>query len=124
MAVAAGEPHRGLAGAVERGHEGLVDTATEDHERGVPGFDVGDAEAADEFTGLAHLREQTCELHTPAMHDSDLVAVAGEISDAPSAAGEQGRVFKSLASELDNELHNSPSAARFIASPPLRASPA
>ena len=105
VAVAAGEAHRGLAALVERGDEGLVDAAAEDHEGGVAGFGVGDAEAGYEFRLLAHLFEQAGELDAAAVHERDAVAVFGEVSDGAGAAGEEGRVFECGASEFDYEFH-------------------
>ena len=75
VAVAAGEAHRGAALLVERGDEGLVDAAAEDHEGGVAGFGVGDAEAGDELGLFAHLGEEAGELDTAAVDEGDFVAV-------------------------------------------------
>ena len=75
VAVATGEADGGLAVRAEGGDEGLVDAAAEDHEGGVAGFGVGDAEAGDELALLAHLLERAGELHAAAVNDGDLVAV-------------------------------------------------
>ena len=55
VTVAAGEADGGLAVRAERGDERFVDAAGEDHQRGVAGLGVGDAEAGDELALLAHL---------------------------------------------------------------------
>ena len=57
VTVAAGEANGGLAVRADGCDEGLVDAAGEDHDGGVAGFGVGDAEAGDELALLAHLGE-------------------------------------------------------------------
>ena len=90
---------------VERGDERLVDAAAEDHERGVAGFGVGDAEAGDELGLLAHLREQLGELHAAAVDERDLVAVLGELGDGAGAALQELGLFEGGAAEFDYEFH-------------------
>ena len=63
------------------GDEVLVDAAAEDHEGGVAGFGVSDAEAGDEFALLAHLGEDPGELDAAAVDDGHLMAIAGEVGD-------------------------------------------
>jgi len=85
VAVAAGEAHGGLSALRERGDERLVDAAAEDHEGGVAGFGVGDAEAGDELGFFAHLGEEAGELHAATVDECDLVAVFGEFCDGAGA---------------------------------------
>ena len=105
VAVAAGEADGGDAELRECGDERLVDAAAEDHERGVAGLGVGDAEAGDELGLLAHLREEPGELHAAAVDERDLVAVAREIGDGLCADGEELGLFKGGSAEFDDEFH-------------------
>ncbi len=103
--VAAGEADGGDAALGERGDERFVDAAAEDHEGGVAGFGVGDAEAGDELGLLAQLGEEPGELHAAAVDERDLVAVAGEVGDGLRAGGEERGVFKGGSAEFDDEFH-------------------
>ena len=94
MAVAAGEADGGLAVRAERGDERFVDAAGEDHEGGVAGLGVGDAQAGDELALLAHLGEGAGQLHAAAMDDGDLVAVGDEVGDGFAAGVEDLLVFE------------------------------
>ncbi len=105
VAVAAREPHGGLADLAERGDEPLVDAAGEDHEGGVAGFGIGNAEAGDELALLAHLGERAGELDAAAVDDRDLVAVRDEVEDGLGAELEELWLFKGRAAEFDYEFH-------------------
>ena len=111
VAVAAGEAHGGLAVRAEGGDERLVDAAGEDHEGGVAGLGVGDAEAGDELALLAHLGEGLGELHAAAVDDGDLVAVVDEFGDGLAAGVQERLVFEGGSAEFDDEFHSKPSAS-------------
>src|ERR1700679_199010 len=81
VTVASGEADSGLPMRTDGGDEGLVDAAGEDHDGGVAGFGVGDAEAGDELALFAHLGEGAGELHTTAVDDGDLISVDDEVGD-------------------------------------------
>ena len=98
-------PIGGLAAVAEGGDERFVDAAAEDHEGGVAGFGVGDAEAGDELRLLAHLLEQTGELDAAAVDQGDAVAVPCQIGDRAGAAGEKRGVFERGTAEFYDELH-------------------
>ena len=57
MAVSAREADGGLAVRADSGDERFVDAASEDHQSGVAGLGIGDAQAGDELALLAHLSE-------------------------------------------------------------------
>ena len=111
MAVAAREAHGGDADLAERGDERLVDAAGEDHERGVAGFGVGDAEAGDELALLAHLGERPGKLDAAAMDDGDLVTILHEIVDSAAAEQEDGGIFECDAPKFDDEFQSRPSSS-------------
>ncbi len=105
MAVAAGEAD-GFGTALDQGgYKRLVDAATEDHEGGVAGFSVGDAEAGDELGLFAHLGEEPGELDASAVDQGHAVAIFGQLGDGAGAVGEDGWVFQGRSSEFDYELH-------------------
>jgi hypothetical protein len=89
----------------ERGDERLVDASAEDHEGGVAGLGVGDAEAGDELGLFAELGEEPGQLHAAAVDDGDLVAVARELGDGLRAGGEERGVFEGGSAEFDYEFH-------------------
>ncbi len=89
VAVAAGETDGGLAVGAEGCDERFVDAAGENHQRGVAGLGVGDAQAGDELALLAHLCEGARQLHTAAVDDGDLVAVGDQLGDGLAARVQQ-----------------------------------
>ena len=105
VAVASGEAHGGLADLSERGDEPFVDAAGEDHEGGVAGFGIGDAEAGDELALLAHLGEGAGELDAAAVNDGDLVAIGDEVKDGPGTEVEKLGLFEGGTAEFDDEFH-------------------
>ena len=105
VAVTAGEAHSGCAAVVERGDEGLVHAAAENHKGGVAGFGIGDAQAGDELRGFAHLLAQAGELDATAVHQGDAMAVFGEVGDGAGAAPEERGVFQRGASEFYDKFH-------------------
>ena len=111
LGVSAGETDGGLTVAAKGGDERLINAAGEDHQRGVAGLGVGDAEAGDELALLAHQGEGAGKLHAATVDDGDLVAVAGQFGDGLGAGVEQRRVFERSTAKFDYEFHRSPSAS-------------
>jgi hypothetical protein len=81
MAISPGETDCGLAVRADRSDQGLVDSPCKDHQSSVARLGVGDAQARDEFTLLAHLSKGSGQLHTAAMDDGNLIPVGDEICD-------------------------------------------
>ena len=98
----------------ERGDQRLVDAAGEDHQGGVAGFGVGDAEAGDELAFFAHLREGAGELHAAAVNDGDLVAVVRRDRRWPCR--------RCAGCAVSSRAAPPSLTTNFIAGPPLRSS--
>jgi hypothetical protein len=81
MAVAAGETNCRLPMRANGGDQGFVHSSGKNHESGVTGFGVGDAETRDELALLAHLSEGAGQLHAAAVDDCNLIPVGDEIGD-------------------------------------------
>ena len=111
VAVAAREADGGLTVRADSSDEGLVDPAGEDHQGGVAGLGVGDAQAGDELTFFAHLSQRASQLHSSAVDDGDLISIGDEVSDRFTGGVEDLLVLKSGTAEFDDESHSKPSSS-------------
>lgn len=95
VTVAAGEADCRLPVRADGGDEGFVDSASEDHERGIAGFGVGDSQARDKLALLAHEGQGTRELHATTVDDGYLIAIGDQVGDGFAAGVEDLLVLKS-----------------------------
>ena len=114
--------------AAQRRYQLLVHSAAQHHQRGIAGFRIGDAQAGDKLTLLAHLLQGAGQRRAAAVHHGDLVAILRQHRDRPRTAMKQAWIFECRTTEFDYEFHASPSASshphiRFIFSTACPAAP-
>ena len=80
--------------AAQGGYQLLVYPATQNHERGIAGFRIGDAQTGNEFTLLAHLLQGAGQRRAATVHHGHLVAILRQHSDRPRTAVKQGWIFE------------------------------
>jgi hypothetical protein len=95
----------------DSGDEGLIDATCQDHQGGIACFGVGDAEAGDEFTFLAHLSKGAGQLHTAAVDDRNLIPIGDEVGNGFAGRVKNLLIFKGRTAQFDNKSHSKPSSS-------------
>ena len=109
--VDARKPHRQRPGAVEAGHQLVIDAAREDLQHGVQRFGTGDPQPAHKVARNAALGEVARHLLAAAMHHHHLDSASAGRRDLRRQAIAGFRAIEQRAAELDQNLHSKPSVS-------------
>jgi hypothetical protein len=80
--------------AAQSGYQLLVHLTAQDHERGIAGFRIGDAQTGNEFTLLSHLLQGAGQRRAATVYHGYLIAILREHSDRPRTPVKQGLIFE------------------------------
>src|SRR6185437_3958126 len=101
---------RGLSHTGQRGNQFLVHMSGQYHHGVIPRLGVRDAQAINEFAGLAHLAEDARQRGSAAMDHGDLM-FARQLLYRECGAMQKISVFQRCASKFDDDLHFRPSCS-------------
>ena len=109
--VDAREPYRQNSGAVEAGHQLVVDAAGKDFQYGIEGFRGGDAQAAYEAALDAAVGQAAGHLFAAAVDHHQFHAAPASLGQLRGERIARVRRIEQRAAEFDQHPHSSPSVS-------------
>lgn len=111
MTISARESHSSLSMRGQRGHERLVDTSGQNHQRSIARLGIGHTKTGDELTLFTKLRQRLRQLDTTAMYHGNLVTVGYQFGNRFAGGVQQLWILQASAAKFYNESHSSPSSS-------------